>query len=448
MSLWSPFDMHRSGHSKPGIERAPERGQVLVLMVGGLLAVVILVGLVVDGGNLWAQQRIVQNGADAAAEAGAIVMAERLAGATEPTGGWDARVAGRIAASATANGLTGQVAYYTDICGIPLTSAGTAALNVDGTENLAAAAQVGSGIPTSAAVAPDCPASVVGPPAGVLVLGDKDATTFFASAMGFGTIEVGQRATAVAGYLQGVCDAAQGNECALLPITIPVNVVTCDGQNKPLNTGTPWARHVVYKIPLCGTSPGNVGWLDWFPPAGGVGGDDGLACAIENPNNPPFDLPSWQLVMQAGNVNGGGGTCDGEGLGSVEDEVREYNGQIVYIPMFDVMCGVEPDHDDVELPSFYGCPEDELDGGNGNNLWYRFPSLAYFELCDPSIPECQGSQGAYMQGNNQAECESGGNGATSCLVGQFVDILGSGTVGAGGGGGTTAAKALGVQLIK
>ena len=57
-----------------------ERGQVLVLMVGGLLAVVILVGLVVDGGNLWAQQRIVQNGADAAAEAGAIVMAETLGG--------------------------------------------------------------------------------------------------------------------------------------------------------------------------------------------------------------------------------------------------------------------------------------------------------------------------------------------------------------------------------
>jgi hypothetical protein len=100
------------------------------------------------------------------------------------------------------------------------------------------------------------------------------------------------------------------------------------------------------------------------------------------------------------------------------------------------------------VPSNYGCDPDDLDGGNGSNLWYRFPSLAYFELCDPSIPECQGSQGAYMQGSNQAECESGGNGATSCLVGQFVDILGSGTVGAGGGGGTTAAKALGVQLIK
>ena len=137
-----------------------------------------------------------------------------------------------------------------------------------------------------------------------------------------------------------------------------------------------------------------------------------------------------------------------ESLGSVEDEVREYNGQIVYIPMFDVMCGVEPNHSQVEVQPNYGCPANELDGGNGNNLWYRFPNLAYFELCDPSIPECNGEQGAYMQGNNRDECDSGGNGATSCLVGQFVDILGSGTVGAGQGGGSTAAKALGVQLIK
>ncbi len=134
----------------------------------------------------------------------------------------------------------------------------------------------------------------------------------------------------------------------------------------------------------------------------------------------------------------------------MEDEVREYNGQIVYIPMFDVMCGgLTPNHQPGRrFRRTTAVRPIELDGGNGNNLWYRFPSLAYFELCDPSTPECNGAQGAYMQGNNRAECESGGNGATSCLVGQFVDILGSGTVGAGVGGGTTSAKALGVQLIK
>ena len=434
--------------SPSGGVRAAERGQVIVLMVGGLLAVVILVGLVVDGGNLWAQQRIVQNGADAAAEAGAIVLAEKLAEAVEPVGGWDARVANRVNATATANGLTGYKAYYTDICGIPLTSAGTAALNVDDTENLAVAAEVGSGIPASSVTAPDCPAKVVGPPAGVLVLGTKSSNTYFASAMGFGAIDVGQRATAVSGYLQSVCAAEDGaNGCPLLPITVPVNLVTCDGQNRPISTSSPWPRNVVISVPLCKADPGNVGWLDWYPPAGGAGD---TSCSIDKPDNPPIDLPSWHLVPATGNTNGGGGTCeDGRDIDQVEDELRDYNGQVVYIPMFDVMCGEEPDHSQVEVEPTYGCPPDELDGGNGQNLWYRFPSVAYFQLCDPSLAECNGAQGAYIQGAHAAECDpSGGNGSTSCLIGKFINVLSTGTVGAGSGGDTGSSKTVGVQLIK
>jgi len=53
---------------------------------------------------------------------------------------------------------------------------------------------------------------------------------------------------------------------------------------------------------------------------------------------------------------------------------------------------------------------------------------------------------AYIQGSNEAVCNTS-NGATSCLVGRFVDILSSGTVGPGNGSGT-GNKALGVQLIR
>ena len=52
-----------------------------------------------------------------------------------------------------------------------------------------------------------------------------------------------------------------------------------------------------------------------------------------------------------------------------------------------------------------------------------------------------------MNGNNRPECDTG-NGATSCLAGRFVEILGSGTVGPGVGGGTTSTKAIGIQLIQ
>jgi len=79
-------------------------------------------------------------------------------------------------------------------------------------------------------------------------------------------------------------------------------------------------------------------------------------------------------------------------------------------------------------------------------MWYRMPSFAFFELCGPTVPGCNGLHAAYLQGNNTAECDTG-NGATSCLIGRFMHIMATGTVGAGVGSGT-GSKAIGVQLIK
>ena len=256
------------------------------------------------------------------------------------------------------------------------------------------------------------------------MLGTKSADTYFASAMGFGTIGVSQRATAVAGYLQSVCAGDSIDGCPLLPVTIPVNKIICDGNNRPIDSGEAWARYVVHKVPLCGNAPGNVGWLDWFPPAGGA---SELGCSIENPNNPPFDLPSWQHVNQTGNVNGGGGNCDGEGLDSVEDEIREYNGQIVYIPQFDVTVGrpITPrrttrrwrSQTSTDALKMISMAETATTSGIGSR------ALPTSSCARPPSPNAAGLQGAYIQGNNTRDCESGGNGATWCLVGKFVDIL-------------------------
>ena len=106
-----------------------ESGQVLVLAVGGMLALIAMISVIVDGGNVWAQQRIVQNGADASAEAGAIVMARRFSliinGLPYDDTVFDGQINSAIQASVTANGLTAATAYYTDICGIPLRPNGT-----------------------------------------------------------------------------------------------------------------------------------------------------------------------------------------------------------------------------------------------------------------------------------------------------------------------------------
>ena len=106
---------------RPRSQRHPrERGQALVIMVGVMLLGIGLLALIIDGGNIVTQQRITQTGSDSTAEAGAVVLATRLAGAATPAAGWDGEVAAKVTQSAAANNMTIQAAYYTDICGIPL----------------------------------------------------------------------------------------------------------------------------------------------------------------------------------------------------------------------------------------------------------------------------------------------------------------------------------------
>jgi hypothetical protein len=417
-------DSSRRGHR--------ESGQALVLIAGGMVALIAFVALIVDGGNLWSQQRIVQNGSDAASEGGAIVLAQKLAGVPVPAGGWDAAVNAKMLASADANGIKVDHAYYTDICGIPLQADGSAALTSGSrSEDLSVAVEVGKGsLPAELTTTPDCPSLKVGPPAGILVLGHKSVRTYLAGVVGISTVGVTTRATAVSGYLQGFCDASQGNACAVIPVAIPVNIVNCDGRNEaefPLPL-TPYTTGVIYKIPLCKNGPGNVGWLDWTPPAGGK---SELADSITTPNNPAIDLPSWQFVTETGNVNDK----------KVDTALNNYDGQVVMIPQFDATCDADP----TPGTAVSSCPTGHL-GGNGANQWYHMPSFGFLKLCDPALAGCGGLKGAYVNGVNKAECDTG-NGATSCLIGEFVDFMTSGTVGPGAGGGT-GKKAIGVQLIK
>jgi hypothetical protein len=430
-----------------------ESGQALVMMVGVMLLSLALLAVIIDGGNVATQQRFTQIGSDSTAEAGALVLASRLAGAPEPVGGWDGEVVAKVAASAAANSMTVQAAYYTDICGIPLRSNGAAALNPDGTENLSTALEVGKGgLPGGTATTPDCPSMTVGPVAGVLVIGHKTVDAYVAGAIGVPQFQVTTRATAVTGYLQGFCGSSQGDYCAVFPLTIPVNALQCDGNGDPVLGTTAWEWNDVITVPLCKAAPGNVGWLDWDPPAGGA---DEITCSTVNPDNPPVILPSWQYVAATGNTNGGGNCADDEtgvNYTGVEEAMRKYDGQIVLIPQFDMTCrtgNTEPDPNSaqpaINTGPFYGCPN-LPGGGNGQNVWYRMPSFAYFELCSPDDPACGGRHGAYISGGNASECNTG-NGATSCLVGKFTDIVTTGTVGPGIGAGTNM-KALGVQLIR
>jgi hypothetical protein len=394
-------------------ERArDERGQVLAIVVGGFFALIAMVALVVDGGNAFAQQRIAQNSADASAEAGATVLAERLGGVART----DAEVRAAIDQLAASGGLVVGEAVYVDIAGEPIDSNGVA-VTVSGGSPVV----VGS----LGAVAP--------PPnsAGVDVTGSRSFETFFARAIGLGQFSATTEATAITGYRSGECSAATG--CVLLPVAIPINILTCDGQNDPQIQLPPthWGKNIVYRIPLCKNGPGNVGWLDWTPPAGGT--SELVDAIIPPPYSPDIDLPSWQFVTETGNINSA----------SVESALRHWDGQPVLIPIFDSTCDDTPSG-----PGVADCPPGHT-GGNGQNQWYHLPEVAAFQLCDPTVSGCAGfSHGAYVNGNNTAICEVGGNGATACLVGKFVDFITEGTVGNVGNSPNGPSAVIAVQLIR
>jgi len=393
--------------------RDHQRGQAIVVMAIAVIAIVAGVGLIVDGGNAWAQQRITQAGNDASAEAGAVVLAQMGAGQTAPVAGWDDAVSKAVNNSATKNGITIPAAFYTDICGTLLRADGTKA---SGTGD---AALVGGGIlPAINGTDPDCPSGAAGPVAGVEAGASKTFRSFISGAIGIGQLTANTKATAVTGLLQGLGSGT------VIPVTAPVFAVTCDGTGEvqPVVPPTDWAdlKNIRVIVPLCKNNPGNVGWLDWTPKGGGT---SELIQSILYPDNPPIPLPSWQYVTSTGNVNSKG----------VEDAINTYIGEVVMFPNFDLTCASDPDKTKVNDAPAYGCGDI---GGQGQNQWYRIPQFAAFEL-----------ERAHLTGNNKAACDTG-NGATSCLIGKFVDFITVGTVGPGVGGGTTKSAILGVQLIK
>ena len=382
-----------------------ERGQVLVIVGMSIIVLIAMIGLVIDGGLAWGNQRNTQNVADATAKAGATVLAERLGGATRA----DADVLSAVDATAEANSLDDVVAFYTDDQGRLLTPVGGLAANT------ATAAVVGGGpIPTGAA--------------GVLSEGSLTFETLLARVIGITEFTATAQATAISGYRTSSCPATAG--CVVLPVTLPITILGCDGSNNPApaEPEQQWDLGVFYTLPLCKNGPGNVGWLDWTPTAGGT---SELVTAIEEPNNPGLKWPGWYYITSTGNVNSK----------QVEDAINDnYAGEIVAIPLFDVTCDAEPTG-----PGGDDCPLGH-EGGNGSNQWYHLAGMASLRLCGPDVTECGSfTLGAYINGSNP-QCDTG-NGGTSCLAGVFTKIAEEGEVSSNPPPNADIAQ-VGIQLIK
>lgn len=351
--------------------RHSSSGQALAILALSVAVVLAATALVIDGGNAMAQQRGTQNAADAAALAGAVVIAERMGGADRD----DDDVETALENAFDNNDADMLTSHYVSFNGTVVGTVGSE-----------------GSIPNDAD--------------GVRATGERSFDTFLASIAGQPNWDAQAQATALAGSLRGLCSAADG--CGVMPVTYSIPITSCDGSNRPLRIGVDWALVSLetaladttgeYEsiVPLCKNGPGGVGWLDM-----GCGGN--LADEISNPCNGPFDIPTW-IQTSTGNVN------------SVEDELEQYVGTVITVPMFDATCR--------DVPTT-GLPADCTDPGNGSNLWYHIPRFAKFLLDE-----------VHVQGGNSDECNSepggppvGGNGGTSCFKGWFVRYIMHGRVG-------------------
>lgn len=368
-----------------------QSGQMLVLLAGALVALLALTALVLDGGNAFAQQRQTQNAADASSEAGGVVLAEWLAGATAPstsytgtcptatTDQWDLAVCQSVYGAGSHDNATVSDASYT---------------NFDGSVNLGA---VGRGsLPAGAQ--------------GVRVATQKQFGTLVANIVGISQLGTAAQATSIVGAITTFCTA--NTVCGTLPVTFPVQTSTCAGNGKLIVGSGPWPFTSTFDaahesiIPLCQNGPGSVGWLKW--PCSTTNGTPGLIEEITTPCNSNITLPAW-IPTHTGNTNDPG----------VQTALNAYHNKLVWLPEFDAS------------------------RGNGATLEYHVTQFQAFQF-----------DAAFTHANNNDECNQapgqpfvGGNGSTGCLKGWWTKAIVTGTVNIGAvPQGTN--ETLGVQLIR
>jgi len=168
-----------------------ERGQIVILVVVALVALLAMIGLAIDGGQALALRRSAQNAADAAALAGAREIGQIVARCQSGSAANDQKVWNAVVQFAVQNGIQPDAgdeieAWYMDRTETPL-------------------ARVGSGfIPTGAT--------------GVSVVLTATRPTAFLQVVGESQMKVGSRALAMTGP---VVQFPGG----ILPIAVPLQVV-------------------------------------------------------------------------------------------------------------------------------------------------------------------------------------------------------------------------------
>ena len=220
-----------------------ERGQILIIVAGGLVVLLLALGLVIDTGLGFVTRRDAQNVADLASLAGTKVVADHYVDG----GRTGADVWAAIDANATVNGCEAECTWTAEYVAAPATTGGI--------EPSLGPVMNGGAIPATTQ--------------GVKVAVDRPYDTQFMRVVGLDSVDVAASGVALTASPPVIGPGV------LLPIAMapPENFVT--GQ--------------VYNITDGMDGPGNFGWLSWL-------GDNAahiLSSSVCNPDNPEITVPTY-----------------------------------------------------------------------------------------------------------------------------------------------------------
>jgi hypothetical protein len=310
--------------------RARSGGQMIVVFAFSLTVIVMLVGVVIDGGYGLVQRRASQNAADFASLAGARIIAEWISG--DNADGTDSNVKAAIRTSISVNG--GAAPTFG-------ASGGPVYVAQDGT----VLAYVGAG---------SIPAGTVG----VQVQASRSWTPYFLGFIGINSWSASATATARGGY------AAGGPPGGVFPAGVAEAFFDgrqpCSG---PVSDQSDSPCYPQQLTPGNLNVPGGFGWLKFGCSGYGLGqvspASDG-GCA----NNKPF------LQTEVGPPADSFGCCTATGLPGSDDKIGSLPGNKASVD-----CSSYVASNAVVTIAVW-----DVAGGSGSNAWYHIVGYTGFQI--------------------------------------------------------------------
>jgi Flp pilus assembly protein TadG len=339
--------------------RERSRGQIVVVFALSLVALILAVGLVIDGGNAWSQRRVTQNAADFAALAGTKIVA-----ANAGTPQMNAAVRSAVETALTSNGLS-ATNFGTDYTASYVNTAG----------NLVA----GYG------TAGNVPADVIG----VQVTPSKTFSTYFLGVAGVTTFTASATASAKYGFYEGAIGGPGGN---LVPIAVKLDVIA-GLQNCPQGSavGSGGPCNPVALTEGTHNAPGQFAWMSWD----GTGNTPYL-CSILGPpaNSPVYTVSPNGYIVISGNTGVSNSSCVRNGI-----DAWVAMQATILVPI--VSPGPPPSGQNCTTAPQYcyanGTPYPATSQGNGSNATYNVIGFAGFQLTGCSNPCVKNLQGVFRQ---------------------------------------------------